>query len=450
MDCLVSLRHIAAPAFLAAMVLMSSPVSAQPGTAPVKFLSLEELERVALENNPTMAQAAAAVRAAEGRRLQAGLYPNPTVGYQGEEFALRSGLFWQRSEHFLFAQQTFVTGGKLGLNRDIVGREKAQVELASAGQKLRLQNAVRGLYYEALGAARLVEVRRDLARIAREAVDISGQLFNVGQADRPDVLEAESEAERAELEFVAAQSNQQRVWRQLAAVIGNPTLPLTPLAGDLEAEVPVIDEEQLLTALLRDSPDVKIAQTGVERARAALRRARAERIPNIFVRGGFGYSTEPVERDGRAAGPEARIEIGIPLPIFNRNQGNIAAAEAEVDRAERELTRLDLDLRARASSALAAYRNAVSAAERYQRRVLPRTLEAYTLYLNRFRQMTAAYPQVLIAQRSLGQARAAYVEALVNAWQSAVLIRGFLLTGGLDAAGLTPSGPTAPAGAPND
>ena len=450
MDWLASLRHTAALTLFATTAFVPSSVTAQPDTAQVKFLRLEELERMALENNPTVGQAAAAVRAAEGRRVQAGLYPNPTVGYQGEEFALRSGLFWQRSEHFLFAQQTFVTGGKLGLSQAIVSQEKAQAELASDGQKLRLMNAVRGLYYEALGAARLVEVRRDLARVAREAVDISDQLFNVGQADRPDVLEAEAEAERTELELGTAESNQQRVWRQLAAVVGNPTLPLSPLAGDLEAEVPVIDQQQLLAALLRDSPDVKIAQAGVERAKAALRRARAERIPNIIVRGGFGYSTEPVERDARAAGPEARIEIGIPLPIFNRNQGNIAAAEADLDRAERELKRLDLDLRARASTVLSAYQTAVNAVERYQRRVLPRAQEAYTLYLTRFRQMTAAYPQVLIAQRSLGQARAAYVDALVNAWQNTVLIRGFLLTGGLDAAGLTPPGPTPPATAPNE
>src|SRR5206468_7915808 len=105
------------------------------------------------------------------------LYPNPTIGYEGEELALRRGLIWQKSEHFLFAQQTFVTAGKLGKSQDVAAQERAQAELASEGQKLRLTNAVRGMYYEALGAARLVEVRRDLARIAREAVDISEQLF---------------------------------------------------------------------------------------------------------------------------------------------------------------------------------------------------------------------------------------------------------------------------------
>ena len=448
MDSFRPIRHAVAAVVFTVIALLSGGVPAQP--AMPTFLRLEELEQMALRNNPTIGQASAAIRAAEGRRIQAGLYPNPTVGYQGEEFAFRDSLFWRRSEHFLFAQQTFVTAGKLGKSQDIAAQEKVQAELASTGQRTRLMNAVRGLYYEALGAARLVEVRRDLARIAREAVDISGQLFNVGQADRPDVLEAEAEAERIELDLVAAEGNQQRVWQQLAAVVGNPSLPLSPLAGDLEAEAPVLDEQELLATLLRDSPDVKIARAGVERAKAAVRRARAERIPNIILRGGFGYSTEPVERDGRAAGPEARIEIGIPLPIFNRNQGNIATSEADLERAQRELNRLELELRSRASGAFTSYRNAVSAVERYQRRVLPRAQEAYTLYLSRFRQMTAAYPQVLIAQRTLGQARAAYIDALVNAWQNAVLIRGFLLTGGLDAAGLAPPGPMPPGVTQND
>ncbi len=446
---LLSVRRTAALAGLAAVALAAGEAVAQaPAPAP-RFIRLEDLERMALENNPTVAQAAAAVRAAEGRRMQAGLYPNPTVGYEGDELALRPGLIWNRSAHFLFAQQTFVTGGKLRLGQDVLAQEKAQAAFASAGQKLRLVTAVRAVFYEALGAARLVEVRRDLTGIAREAVDVSEQLFNVGQADRPDVLEAEAEAERTELELVAAEEDQQRVWRQLAAVVGDPTLPLAPLAGDLEAEVPVLDEQQLVTTLLRDSPEVKIAQAGVERAKAALRRTRAEAIPNIIVRGGFGYSTEPAERDARAVGPEARIEIGIPLPIFNRNQGNIAAAEADLDRARREVGRLDLALRARAGAAVAAYRTAVATVERYQRRVLPRAQEAYNLYLNRFRQMTAAYPQVLIAQRTLAQARAAYVEALVGAWQNAVLLRGFLLTGGLDAAAPAPGGPM-PAAAANE
>jgi len=80
------------------------------------------------------------------------------------------------------------------------------------------------------------------------------------------------------------------------------------------------------------------------------------------------------------------------------------------------------------------YSDAFALAERYQTKVLPRAQEAYELYLGRFHEMGAAYPQVLIAQRTLFQVRADYVESLVDLWQNAVLIRGMLLAGGLEPA----------------
>lgn len=72
-------------------------------------------------------------------------------------------------------------------------------------------------------------------------------------------------------------------------------------------------------------------------------------------------------------------------------------------------------------------------ASRYQREVLPRAQRAYELYLAKFRQMGAAYPQVLFTQRTLFQARTEYVHSLVELWQNVVQLRGLLLTGGLDA-----------------
>jgi len=67
---------------------MSSPpttVPSQEQATTQSGLTLAELEQIALNNNPTLAQAAAEIRAAAGRKLQSGLYPNPTVGYQGEQ-----------------------------------------------------------------------------------------------------------------------------------------------------------------------------------------------------------------------------------------------------------------------------------------------------------------------------------------------------------------------------
>src|SRR5262249_50801546 len=222
-------------------------------------------------------------------------------------------------------------------------------------QRQRILNAVRMLYYEALGAQQLVEVRGELAKLAGDAVNVTGELFNTGAADRPDALAIQVEARRARLDLVLAENERDQVWQQIAAVTGDPFLKPARLVGDLEEDLPALKQEQLLATLLRESPEVIRAQAGIERARASLVRAKAEPTPNLFLRGGMGYSTELLETTdprllGRKTGPEAFAEVGVRIPLFNRNQGGIAQAAAELDIAEREARRVELMLRARTAS----------------------------------------------------------------------------------------------------
>ena len=413
-----------------------SAIASPSQTEPT--LRLEDLERMALQNNPTIGQAEAAVRAAEGRRVQAGLMPNPIIGYLGEELSARA--FDQKSEHYVFAEQEVPLGGKLKKSRDVFARERAQAQAEAAAQKQRVLNAARALYYEALGAQRLVEVRAELAKLAGEAVEVTGELFNTGAADRPDALAIQVEARRAGLDLIMAENERDQVWRQIGAVVGDPFLKPARLAGDLEQGLPALEQDQLLAALLSVSPEVKRAQAGIERARASLARAKAEPTPNLFLRGGMGYSAElletfPPQPPGRKSGPEAFAEVGLRIPLFNRNQGAIAEASAELDFAEREARRVELMLRARTASAFRAYQNALSVATEYREQIVPRARRAYELYLASFRQMAAAYPQALIAQRTFFQTQAEYVRALVDVWRNAIQLQGFMLTGALDAPG---------------
>jgi cobalt-zinc-cadmium efflux system outer membrane protein len=396
-------------------------------------VTLEELERMAAERNPTVAQARSAVLAAEGRRRQAGAFPNPVVGYFGEELAFRAPN--ERSEHGVFVEQTIPLGGKLGKAKRVFQREREQAEIMAEAQGLRITNSVRALYYETLGAQQLVELRADLADLAREAVEITKELYNVGQADRPDQLEIEIEAERAEIEMLRAQGDWEQAWRAIGAMVNNPDLKPARLAGSLDQGDAALDQEQLLTTLLRDSPEVRVARAGLERARAEVSRQKAERVPDLFVNGGVGYSNELLESDGRKTGATGRIEVGVSIPIFNRNKGGIAAAEAELAIAERELDRLQLSLRTRMASAFREYRSARTMVEKYRTQVIPRARQAYEMYLSNFRQMAAAYPQVLIAQRTLFQVEVEYARALVELRRSAAGLRGFMLEGGLDAVG---------------
>src|SRR5437868_3865868 len=114
------------------LFLVALPGRAQTPASEQKTITLEELQQMALQNNPTFAQSVANINAADGRKKQSGLYPNPTVGYQGEQ--IRGGSFHGGEQGF-FVQQDIATGGKLGLNRKIFDQELKQAETESEEQK---------------------------------------------------------------------------------------------------------------------------------------------------------------------------------------------------------------------------------------------------------------------------------------------------------------------------
>lgn len=413
-----------------ALFLVALPGRAQTPVPEQKTITLEELQQMALQRNPTFAQSAANIQAAEGRKKQSGLYPNPTVGYQGEQ--IRGGSFHGGEQGF-FVQQDIVLGGKLGLNRKIFDQELKQAETEAEEQKLRVVTNVRMSYIQALAAQQTLELRQHLSKLADDAVETSHQLANVGQADAPDVLESEVEAQQAELAVTMAEQNQQRVWKALAAVVGNPPLPLMKLEGKLEDTMPV-NADELVEKIVNESPAVRIAELGVQRAEAALVRAKREPIPDLQLRGGLQQNGELLsEPSGRSVGLQGFADVGVKIPLFNRNQGNIATAKADAERANREVERVKLVLRERAASVVQNYIFSQTAVDRYKNQMIPRAQKAYEMYTKKYQDMAAAYPQVLMAQRTLMQLEVSYITALENFATSSLSLQSYLLTDGLEA-----------------
>src|SRR5262245_25769885 len=115
------MSRVATTGFFAALLLapLASPARAQePAAAPAR-LRLEDLERKALAANPTIAQAAAVVKAAEGRRRQEGLFPNPVIGYKGEELTTDRFRFTRQTKHAWFIEQSLITGRRLKRSRQV-------------------------------------------------------------------------------------------------------------------------------------------------------------------------------------------------------------------------------------------------------------------------------------------------------------------------------------------
>ena len=421
------MKHAIAVLLIAATALAQQPHEHDHAKPPAKpappkdALRLEDLERMALAASPALAQAGARVDAAAGRAHQAGLWPNPVFGASGEHVSqvTRGGAIGG------YVEQRIVTGSKLALSKKIAGQEQAELEQHRAAERQRLLNTVRTLYYQALGDQMLIEAKTDLADLAKRSLAISRELANIGQADQPDLLAAEVEAERVELDLIAAQNARHRTWRQLAAALAQPAMKPVALAGDLDA-LPDLDADQALETIYRESPELRAAEAAVKRSEFAIKRAEAEKIPDVMLRGGLRNNRE------NALGLEGIFDAGIAIPIFNRNQGGVKAARAEAEHSRLDLQRTRLALQARLAAAYKEYRDARVAAERYQTRMLPKAREAYEMHLMSYRQMASAYPKVLAAQRTVFDLQDRYVSSLVSAWRRAVEIQGLLLTAPMD------------------
>lgn len=397
---------------------------------------LDDFEQFALKNNPTMKQALAIAGQSSALARQAGLWPNPSIGYQGEQ--IRGGSF-HGGEQGGFVQQNIVLGGKLQRRSEVFEQQHKADELGIEEQKLNIVGAVRVRFYGALAAQESVEVRRQLMHIALDAVTTAHQLANVGQADAPDILQTEVEAEQAKLDFVRAQREYIQSFNTLAAVSGEPGLQLTFLDGDLE-HPPEIDVEHWVETALKQSPSIKRAEQQANRAEAALARDKREAIPDLSLRAGVQQNREIDPSSMRPVGVQGFATASIQIPLFNRNQGNVEAATLELEHAKREVDRIKLNLAKTAQPLLQRYATERLVVERYRTQLLPRSHRAYELYLQKYRNMAAAYPEVIISQRTYFQLQENYVRALGDLWTTSAQLENYLLADGLSAP--RPSGST--------
>jgi cobalt-zinc-cadmium efflux system outer membrane protein len=380
-------------------------------------------------NNPTLQQAAAIVRRSEAQARQASLYPNPTAGYEGDQ--IRGGSYGG-GEQGGFVAQTIVLGGKLGLRRNLYEQQKQSDTIAAEAQRLRVHNDVTRLFYKTLSAQQTVLVRGRLLGLANDAAQTAHQLANVGQADAPDVLQAEVEAEQAGIDYTLAQRLFIQGFKSLAALAGSPSAEVTLLDAALDAP-PEIDASHVVDTIVQQGPAVRQAQQQVAIAEARWKDAKREVVPDLQLRVGEQQNLELLGgASGKKTGAQSFASAGIELPLWNRNQGNVKAAEAELDQARQEVTRTQLSLRQQAEVLVQNYLSAKFEAERYRTALLPRARRAYELYLDKYQKMAQAYPQVIVSQRTLFELEVHYIDSLDRIWQNAIALENFTLQGGLE------------------
>ncbi len=395
-----------------------------------KLFTLDDAQHLAASSNPTLRQAEAEIRAAKARAQQAALYPNPSIGYTGDE--IRGGSINGGKQGF-FLEQSIVTAGKLGKARAVFEKDMRVAELQAEAQKTRVVTAVKMAFYRVLAAQELLELRRDLNQIGLQYQESQDDLVRTGQIDESEKLDTDIEVQRLHLAVIEQAGMLREEWRRLVALIGQPDLPQSAVAGDLEHGWPELDELQILQTIATQSPLTRAADASTARAAAEIARARSQVIPDISLLGGLEYNNEPLGTVPQAIGWEGLAEISVQIPIFNRNQGNIADARADLDRSRLEQQRVQLMLRERAASLLDQYGTSKIIATQYRDEILPRAKKANTLMTEKYGQMLAAYPRMLAVRRKHFMLAAEYVQFLESLWTTGTALQGFLLTDGLEA-----------------
>lgn len=385
-------------------------------------VTLEQAEAFAIANNPDLVKAMAEIESLEGKRLQVGLRPNPQVGYLSADVG-EEGTAGQQGGFF---SQTFIRGRKLQLNRSIVCQEinaaKQQLEI----NRQKLLTEVRQRFYDLLIAQERVNVANKFEQLAMDAVSLSDTLFEEEEISKIANLRSQLQAKNTSIVIQQAQNDLAAATRRFAAATGMGKPDTTEagsiaVVGEIYPQNSVTDLDGSFSQILTESPELAQAMAELEQAKWNLNRQVAEPIRDVQVQAGFTH--------GNVTGDDlVALQVGVPLRINDRNQGNISSAKSDIAAKAKNIESIKRDLSKRFSVAWREYENARIQINKYQQEIIPQTTEFYELVASAYKEGEIGYLDLVSAQQAYLDASLKNLAALRDFWRAASLIDGNLLS----------------------
>jgi len=375
-------------------------------------LTLEQAISLTLSNNPALRSAADSVAIAEGARLQAGLPPNPELSL------LREGRSSLNSTETIQLSQVLEIGGKRGARVQLADQERLLAASDAGVLRATLRADVTAAYLDALTAQEHVALASESLNLASKASNAASRRVAAGKISPLEQTRSKVAEAGARLELSQAIADASLARRRLAAFWGANAAPeqplLTPETG--LAGIPTLSE---LQARLETSPQMQRPRMQVQREQAQLTLARAERIPDLTI-------TLGSKKEQQSNLSQAVFGLSIPLPLFDRNQGNLLSAQRRIDKA-----RSDAELEyLQASQALVqAHQRATLAQEQIdamRKEILPAAQTAFDAAVTGFELGKFGFIDVLDAQRTLFQSRAQYLNALAVRYRALAELERFV------------------------
>jgi cobalt-zinc-cadmium efflux system outer membrane protein len=376
-------------------------------------LTLGYLQTLALTNSPLIRQAVARVESARGVAEQAGLPPNPTLGYVANTIGT-GGTAGQMGPFF---DQVIKLGNKLQLTRAVAAMDLRIAQIALKKAEMDLLTSVRRTFFKVLVAQESVRVLRALELMAAQVHTLQAeQLVKGGDVAPYEPLQTRVQVAQAQAALVQARHQMLGAWKQLAANVGLPGMPLTEIAGNLsDMPLPVYEHETVLAHVLRTHTDLMTAEAGILKARHAIALAKTLNVPdmdvNVQITPDFSTPKNPLT---------PTVQVGFTgLPFWHRNHGAIAQAESDLIAADEAMPASRNDLTGRVAEAFSRYAAGRTQVALLRDGALPDQIRAYRAIRDRYIKDPSTpdssapnFQDVVNAQQNVIQLLAAYLGAL--------------------------------------
>ena len=360
-----------------------------------------------LTESPELESFAWQVRVKDAERIQASLLPNPTVGVEMENFAGTGPLDgYDASETTVRLSQKVLLGADRMKQKRVAGYSK---ELAGWDYEAKRLDVLTGLtkaFISAVEAQQQLQQQRELFRVAEQLFETVSAQVEAGKVSKLQQTKAQVELSRARIGLERARNQKISAFSRVASFWSAEAPGFTAVVGSLEV-TRSLPEFQMVSDYIERNPDVARWTTELQQREAAISAAKAQGIPDINISAGYRWLQDI---DAQAA----VVSVSIPLPFFNRNQGNVRAARYQLNRAQDQqqaaLIQAKQSLQQKFNTLQASYFEV----QQLKEEVLPGAESAYQAALSGYRQGKFDFLEVLDAQRTLFETQTRYVQSLAE------------------------------------
>ncbi len=400
---------------------------------PTEELTLAQAMALALLRSPELAGFTWEVRAQEARALQAGRLPNPELSTLVENLGTGRDEITGGVQTTIQLGQLVELGGKRSARKRVAALGLGLAERTYEIERLNLLSRVSRAFIEVLGAQRHNALAEEIVQLAEQSASAVSERVAAGKVSPVEETKANVALSMARIELDRRKREMDSSRRVLSATWGNTEPHFAAAVGDLDAILPIPALERL-TELLSQNPMLSLATEQVSLQEAAVDLAKATRVPDLTVGAGARrYAVPGGDVDALLVG------ISIPLPLFDRRQGQILAARAEVERAAERRRATETGLEVSLAGSYLLLSSAYSEVKALREAVLPGAEIAFEKVNEGYRLGRFGLLDVLDSQRTLFEARQQYLRAATD-YHKAVVDVERLIGDRLDSAEPTQDG----------